>query len=425
MNTRLPLALILSAALTASVCAQEWTRFRGPNGSGISSSKAIPSEISDGDILWKTDLPGVGHSSPVIWMDKVFVTTTGDQSGGFSTVCADAKSGAIRWTRDFPLKPFNKHKFNSFASATPAVSKDAVYVVWNEPDHYFVAALSHEGNVIWQRDLGAFVSQHACGTSPILDGDMIVLGADQDDQKAVPGSERSGESFIIALDAKTGETRWKTPRKSVVVAYSTPSVYQNASGSRALIFNSQAHGIYALDPSSGNVLWEFDSAFNKRSVSSPVICGDIIFGSCGSGGGGNYVTAVRVPRASENTAPALAYQIKNAAPYVPTGLCVGDMVWLWSDGGILSCVHGPTGEVHYQERVGGNFFGSPIWVDHRLFCISTSGEIVVTEASKNFRVIHRFGLGELCHSTPAVSGDRMFIHTEKRLICIGAAPKQP
>jgi len=115
--------------------------------------------------------------------------------------------------------------------------------------------------------------------------------------------------------------------------------------------------------------------------------------------------------------------LKKSAPYVTTGIVVGDLVWLWSDSGILTCLNAPTGEIRYQERVGGDFFASPVWVDGRLFCVSTSGELVVAEASDKFNVLHRYPLNELCHSTPAVAGGRMFVRTEKHLWSIGGTQK--
>lgn len=408
--------LMLASALDAS--AQEWTRFRGPNGTGISQAKTIPSNLTAADINWKVELPGVGHSSPVLWGDRIFLTSSGD-NGGLSALCLNAADGKIVWRKDFPLAPFTKHKFNSFASATPLVTASAVYVVWNEPEHYFLTALDHNGVQLWQRDFGPFVSQHACGTSPILVGDKIVLGGEQDGQESVPGSTRSGASFIVAVSAKTGETIWQTPRRNVVVAYSTPCVRETSDGKQTLIFNSQAHGIYAVDPENGKVLWEYEGAFNKRSVSSPFMAGDIIFGSCGSGGGGNYVTAIKAPASASAGQPSLAYEMKKSAPYVPTGVAVGDLVWLWSDGGILTCLHAPSGEIRYQERVGGNFFGSPVWIDGRLFCVSTSGELDIVEASDKFNVLQRFPLEELCHSTPAVAGGRLYVRTERHLFSIG------
>ena len=413
------LAVIALAGFTRDAAAQEWTRFRGPNGTGISHAKTIPTQLTAADINWKVELTGVGHSSPVLWGDRIFLTSTGDGAGGLHVLCLSVADGKVLWRRDFPLAPFTRHKFNSFASATPAVDASAVYVVWNEPEHYFLAALDHNGRTLWQRDFGPFVSQHACGTSPIVVGDKVILGGEQDGQESVPGSTRSGESFIAAVDAKTGATLWQTPRRSVVVAYSTPCVREAKDGRRSLIFNSQAHGIYAVDPDNGKVLWEYEKAFDKRSVSSPFIAGDIVFGSCGSGGGGNMTTAIKAGDATSSGKPELAYQMKKSAPYVCTGVALGDLTWLWSDGGIVTCLHAPTGEIRFQERVGGNFFGSPVWVDGRLFCVSTSGELDVVEASDKFNLMHRFSLEELCHSTPAVAGGRMYVRTEKHLFSLG------
>src|SRR3954470_24601378 len=267
-SPRLSLALLTLAAFALDASAQEWTRFRGPNGTGISHAKTIPTKLTAEDINWKVELPGVGHSSPVLWGEQIFLTSTGDTAGGVSVLCLSAKDGKLLWRKDFPLAPFTRHKFNSFATATPAVTATAVYAVWNEPEHYFLTALDHSGAQLWQRDFGPFVSQHACGTSPIVLGNKIILGGEQDGMESVPGSTRSGESFIVAVDAKTGATIWQTPRHSVVVAYSTPCLREK-DGKQSLIFNSQAHGISALDLETGKVLWEYPEAFTKRSVSSP------------------------------------------------------------------------------------------------------------------------------------------------------------
>ena len=426
MKTLLTAAFLAIAAVVSSpgVRAQEWTRFRGPNGTGISHTKGIPTKITEADINWKVELPGTGHSSPVLWGERIFLTSTGDKAGGISVFCLSAKDGRLLWQRDFALTPFPRHKFNSFASSTPAVDGERVYVAWNEPDHYMLTALDHEGKTAWQRDFGSFVSQHGCGTSPIVYKDKVILVNDQDDTKVVKESPRTGASFIVAVEAKTGNTLWQTPRRSAAVSYSTPCVYEPKSEKPALIFNSQGNGIYAADPDTGKILWEYEQAFDKRSVSSPVIAGNIIFGSCGSGGGGNFVTAVKAGVPATGRKTELAYQMKKSAPYVPTGVVMDDLVWLWSDGGIVTCLDAPTGAVRYQERVGADvYFGSPVWVDSRLFCVSTAGELVVLEASDKFNVLHRYPLNELCHSTPAVALGRMFIRTEKHLLSLGG-PKQ-
>jgi outer membrane protein assembly factor BamB len=415
----LSLGIFALAGLATDASAQEWTRFRGPNGTGVSQAKTIPAKPTDADINWKVELPGIGHSSPVLWGDHIFLTTTGDSAGGISVLCLAAADGKLLWKHEFPLTPFSHHKFNTFASSTPAVTKEAVFVVWNEPDHYFLTALDHTGKQLWQHDFGPYVSQHACGISPIVVGDKVILGGEQDGQQFVPGSDRSGESFVAAVNAETGDVVWKTPRKSVVVAYSTPCVRESKDGRPSLIFNSEGHGIYSVDAYTGKVQWEFDKAFDKRSVSSPFMAGDIVFGSCGSGGGGNRVVAIKAGDATGTGKPELAFEVKKAAPYVPTGVAVSDLAWLWSDGGIVTCLHTPDGAIRYQERVGGNFFGSPVWVDGRLYAVSTSGELDVVAATDKFQLLQRLPLGELCHSTPAVAGGRMYIHTEKHLISLG------
>jgi outer membrane protein assembly factor BamB len=235
----------------------------------------------------------------------------------------------------------------------------------------------------------------------------------------VLADEQDGESFLIAVDAVTGETRWKTPRRTTQTAYATPCVYQPKNGKPELIFNSQSHGICGIDPDNGKGLWEFPKAFDKRTVSSPVIAGDLIIGSCGSGGGGNFVVAVR-PGDPIGSKPAeLAYTVKRAAPYVPTSVSIGNLLFLWGDGGIVSCVQAASGQLKWQERVGGDFFGSPVCVDGRLFCVSTRGEVVVVEASEQFKLLAKNTLGELTHSTPAVAGGRMYIHTSRHLVSIG------
>ena len=407
---------ILTVGLSVSLFGQEWTRFRGPNGTGISQEKAIPTQLSEVNLSWKVELPGMGHSSPVLWGEKIFLTTTGDD-GGISALCVDANDGRTVWRKDFALKPFQKHKFNTFASSTPAVDSERVYIHYTEPGRYMLAALDHGGKMLWERDFGPYYSQHGSGTSPIIHDGLVIIGNEQGD------SNPRAKSFIVAVDAKDGKTVWETARESSSAAYSTPCLYEK-DGKAALIFNSEGHGIYALNPTDGKVLWDYPKAFDKRSVSSPVVAGDIIFGSCGSGGGGNYVAAIKAGNVLKGIAPKLTYTIKKSAPYVPTPVAREGLAWLWSDSGILTCIEAETGEVRYQERVGGNFFGSPIWVEGRLYAVSTSGEVVVVEASDTFKVLHRYPLNELCHTTPAVALGKMFIRTEKHLWCFGG-PKAP
>jgi outer membrane protein assembly factor BamB len=210
--------------------------------------------------------------------------------------------------------------------------------------------------------------------------------------------------------------------KGQMADYSTPCIFEPEGGEPLLIFNSKESGIAGFDPGSGRKVWEYASAFDKRSVSSPIVASGLLIGSCGSGGGGHYLVAVKPGDASGNKKPQLAYEIRRSAPYVPTSVAVGDLLFLWSDAGVASCVHAPSGEIRWQERVGGNFFGSPIWVDGRIFCVSASGEVVVLDASERFQVLARNPLDELAHTTPAVAGGRMYIRTAGHLVSVGGKP---
>jgi len=400
--------VLFSLTLSLAGTAQEWTRFRGPNGSGLSDAKTIPTQWAAADFNWKVALPGVGHSSPVLWGEKVFVTSCDEKAGKFFVLCLNTGDGSIHWRKELSFTPFGKHALNSFATSTPTVDADRIYVCRTEPEHVILSAFTHSGEQVWEKDLGPFSANHGSGTSPILHEGMVILA-----------NEQSGESFLIALNSRSGETRWKTPRSSGAGSYSTPCVYQPREGKAQLIFNSEVHGIAGLAPDTGKVVWEFEKAFDKRSVSSPVIAGGFIIGSCGSGGGGNFVVAVKPGDPAGGMKPGRAYEVRRSAPYVPTSICVGDWLYLWSDGGIVSRVHAATGEVKWQERAGGNFYSSPVCVDGRLFCVSTAGEVVVVAVAEKFEVLARNQLWELTHSTPAIAGGRMYIHTGGQLISIG------
>jgi len=394
--------------------AGEWTRFRGPNGAGVSEATTIPVEFTEKDFNWKVALPATGHSSPVLWGDRIFLTGSDDRQGGLTVFSVAVADGRLLWQTNFPFSAYSRHKFNSYASATPVVDAERVYVSWATPEHNRLAAFDHQGTVVWQRDFGPYASQHGSGVSPIVWKDLVILPNEQD-----------GISSLLAVDRQSGKTVWSTQRNSVVAAYSTPCLFEPAHGPAQIIFSSQAHGISGVDPASGQVLWEYANAFDKRSVSSPVVVSGLVIGSCGSGGGGNYVVAVNPGDPSKNQPATLAWEMRKSANYVPTPVTLGDLLFTWSDGGVVSCIDGATGVVKWQERAGGNFFGSPIRIGDKLYGVTTSGVVVVVRASEKFEVLGRSTLGELTHSTPAVAGGRLYVRTERHLVSVGgeASPK--
>lgn len=395
----------LVVSLGATIHAQEWTRFRGPNGSGLSDATTIPATWTDEDYRWKVDLPGVGHASPVIWGNKIFLLSADPETVTRIVLCLDAADGRTIWSRSYPSTKHVKHQFNSFASATPAVDEQQVYVAWSAPEEYTLAAFDHDGNERWKLNLGPYVSQHSCGTSPIVYEDLVILGNDQD-----------GDSSLVAVERATGSIRWRVPRKKVVVAYSTPCVYAPEGEKPQLIFNSQAHGISSINPDDGQSNWEL-AVFDKRSVSSPLIAGGLIFGSCGSGAGGNYVVAIKPGAAG--VAPEVAYKVTKSAPYVPTPVATEDFIFLWSDQGVVTCCDIATGKPIWQERVGGKYFGSPVCAGGRLYCMSADGEVAVVAASPVYEFFGKQPLGDPSHSTPAVSGGVMYLRTFTKLFALG------
>jgi outer membrane protein assembly factor BamB len=407
-GVRFAAAWCLALGLGNNISAQEWTRFRGPNGTGWSSASGIPDKWTAKDINWKMELAGRGHSSPVIWADKIFVTSGDDIAPKLHLYCLQTGDGHILWQKEFDLVTYPLHQFNTFASSTPAVDSRNVYLTWLTRGHYMVSALTQGGQSVWERDLGPFESQHGSGGSPIVYQNSVIVVKDPD-----------GDSFMTGLNAADGKTRWETPLHGTRADYATPCLYGSETAAPVIVFLSMEDGVLALKPDDGKAAWQLDKVFSQRCVSSPVLAGGLIVGTCGSGGGGNYVAAVRPGDPAHNKKPELAYKITKAAPYVPTGVAVGDWLFLWSDAGIVSCVEAQSGHVLWQERVGGNYFASPICVGKSLFNISSSGEVVVLEASDKFRELARNTLGEGSQATLAVSGGRMYARTFSHLFSIG------
>ncbi|MBL8829607.1 MAG: PQQ-binding-like beta-propeller repeat protein [Planctomycetaceae bacterium] len=397
----------------AWVGAQEWTRYRGPNGTGLSDAKGIPTKWTEADYNWKTKLPGIGHSSPVLWGKKIFLTSANEETATRYVMCLDADSGKIVWQREFPSKHHHKHLRNSFASPTGAVDESQLYISWSEPDEYTLMALDHDGKDRWKLNLGPYVSQHSAGPSPIVYDDMVILCNEQDGPMKGE-SDKVGVSFLLAVDRKDGKLRWRTDRVSAVVTYSTPCVYQPPGQKPVLLFNSQGQGVTGVDPLTGQKVWEVPDVLTKRSVSSPVFWKDLVFATCGSGGGGGYVAAVRT-----GAKPEIAYKIADAAPYVPSLLVKGDRLYMWSDKGIVSCVNPADGTVIWKERIGNNFSGSPICIGDNMYGIAEDGEVFVIAAKDKYELVAKLPLGEDSRSTPSVADGKLYLRTYSHLISLG------
>jgi outer membrane protein assembly factor BamB len=231
--------------------------------------------------------------------------------------------------------------------------------------------------------------------------------------------ETPGKSFLIAVDRKTGQTRWQTERRTTYAGYSTPCVYEGHGEGPQLIFTSTAHGIMSVDPGTGKVNWEYGQPFMDRTIGSPVLAPGLIFAGHGAGIRASRCLAVRPGSPGQGRAPTLAYEVTKAIPLVPTPLVKDGRLFFWTDDGVVTCLKVASGEVVWRERVGGAYYGSPVYVDGRLYCASKTGEVVVLAAGDKFEVLARVALGEPSFATPAVADGVMYLRTRSQLFSLG------
>jgi outer membrane protein assembly factor BamB len=405
--------LLPCTILAGTADAQQWTRFRGPNGTGLGQAKGLPARWTESDFNWQIRLPGIGHGSPVLWGDKIFLLSADPETATRFVLCYSAVDGRQLWQREFPSQTHHLHKRNTYASSTPCVDDQRVYVAWSDPSRVTLMALDHDGNDVWDQDLGTWTSQHGFGSSPIRFEDLVILSNSQQAEQLEPG-QTPGQTSLCAFDAETGKMRWRSLRKTVRVCYFTPCIGRRPDGAPELICTSTADGVYSLDPRTGEENWKVADAFRMRVVSSPLLTDGIVFGSTGSGGGGNYVAAVQT---GEN--PRLLYQIDRSAPYVPTVVAKDGLAFLFYDKGTATCIDVRSGTVHWRERLSSGFSGSPIIAEEKLYVIDDDGNVHVLAVSKEFRDLGVNPLGEPTRSTPAVAGGRLYFRTLSRLFSLG------
>jgi outer membrane protein assembly factor BamB len=407
----LPWISLFSVIGTAvSAGAENWPRFRGPNGAGVSDEKGYPASWTENQYAWKTMLPGRGHSSPCVWDDHVFLTAAEDEGRTRIVLDISASTGKIRWERRLESDTYSINQRNSYASATAATDGQRVYVSFGNENEYILLAYDFEGKQLWRYELGAFISQHGTAISPIVFEDLVILGNDQD-----------AKSFIVAVDSRTGEQRWKVDRNQKALqqaaAYATPIVIPGDDGKPQLIFTSQADGFTSYDPLTGAVNWQAD-LFPARTCGSPVFGNGLLFATCGGGGNGRLLLAVRPYGRGDLGESCIEWQRSKELPYVPTPVLYGDHLYLWGDKGVVNCVEAKSGKNIWTKRLEGLYSGSPICVDGKLYCSTEEGEIVVVAASPEFKELGRTPLGEGSHATPAVANGRMFIRGFDHLFCL-------
>ncbi|MGD0093910.1 MAG: PQQ-binding-like beta-propeller repeat protein [Planctomycetota bacterium] len=408
-------ALVLVTCFAAAAGGAEWTRFREPNGSGIGQAENLPVKWTEQDYNWRVELPGVGHSSPVLWGERIFVTAGDPKTAKRFVLCLKTSDGSALWQREYPSKPHSMNDANSYASATPALDEERVYVCWTTPEEVTLLALTHDGKDVWRRNLGHYEGDHGSGTSPIVFEDLVILGDHQG------SSDGHSKCSFLAVDRKTGQTAWELERHGDAVdwraAYATPLVYQPEGAPPQIVFcDNWSHGLTSVDPKTGKVLWQARDALPDRCVGSPILAAGLIVAACGTETPGQ-LTAVRPP--TQGAEAKIAWTCTKFPPYVPTPVAKDGLLFLWNDGGCVSCLRAATGEQVWRQRVGSDFIGSPVRVGERLYCISRPGDVFVVAAGEKFELLGRNALGERSHATPAVAGGILYLRTFSHLISIG------
>jgi outer membrane protein assembly factor BamB len=412
--------------LPASMFAGEpanWERFRGPNGAGVSDDKNIPLTFGPKDnILWKTELPGVGNSSPIVWGQRLFLHTTSRDGKSRSLLCIDTADGKILWQKSIPGAPAKIRSDSSLASSTPTTDGKAVYVSFWNGKEVFLSAYDFAGELLWNKNLGVFNSQHGAGASPILYKDKVILAHDMDKDDFTTKVPNARPSMLMAFDKRSGRLIWETARTAERTCYSAPFLLRKPGKSDPELVVTSTTAVTGYDPENGAKLWEakgWQSHAVKvpmRTVASPALAGDILC-VCAGGDAGRFAIGLNL---SGPDAPKRAWENRKDFPYISSPLARGEHIYFVNDKGIAGCYHARTGERVWFERVTDSFYASPLLIDGKIYATSAAGDVYVLAAEPTkFQQLARNPLGEVVRATPAVAGGRLYIRGERHLFCIG------
>ena len=402
-------AFVLSVIVVAVVPSNaaepsHWSRFRGPDGTGNSKAVKVPVDFGEDDVVWQTKLPVSGHSSPIQWGDRIFLTGAAAQEDSVErhVLCLDAKSGEVLWDKTAAVVPGESlHKMNSWA--TPSCVTDGERVI-----AFFGAGGLHcydkDGEKVWSKQLGTFPGGWGVGASPIMFKETVIQNCDAE-----------GDSYLIALDRKTGEEVWRTPREAKPRGgWSTPIVI-DVDGQSELILNGE-FGVAAYNPNTGEPLWNC-SGFNGRGTPVPVWGHGLLYVVNGKSGD---VYAVRPGGRGDVTETHMAWHTeRRGGRDLPSPILVEDCLVAISMSGIATGYDAHTGEELWKERLGGNYSGSPIAAGGRIYALAEDGSVVVLQPGKKFELVAKNSVGagsdEVFRSSPAVISSDLLIRSDSML----------
>ena len=382
-----------------------WSRWRGPSGQGVVEPGGYPDTWSDTtNVRWKTTVPGSGHSSPIVWADRVFLTTSRDRGRRVSILCFRRSDGELLWQTDAPEgRAESTHGKNSPASATVTTDGERVYASFGSRG---MLAVDFDGNVVWHREFGRIDNYHGPAGSPLLYRDTVIIYQDQ-----------NGGAFVTALDTRTGETRWRTDR-SASVGWGTP-IAITVGDHDELIVSSQRQ-VQSYNPSTGEELWRCGGNLFEV-IPTPAVGHGLLF--CASGRAGPTL-AIRPGGRGDVTDTHVAWKTTRGSPFVPSPIVHGDYLYTLNDmSSIITCLNATTGETVWQERLGRprreGISASPVVVDDKLFVTNDEGQTFVLKTGPEFELLHINDIGARTLASPALVDGTWYVRTSDELIAIG------
>ena len=405
---RLASSLCVFLALGTSAWADEtWPQFRGPKGDGHSDATGIPLTWSETkNVAWKTEIPGEGWSSPVVAGNQIWMTTATVEGRSLRAIMVDRTTGRVVhnveiFRRDMPIE---KHATNSFASPTPILDGQRVYLHFGTMGTACLDTRTAE--VVWQNQELQWDHQVGPGASPTLFENLLLLNCDGTDVQ-----------FAAALDKRTGQVVWKTDRSGVIdkpkdqkKSFVTPLVIQVEGRDVAIM--TGAEWVYAYEPRTGQELWNVKHP--GFSVAPRSVYGHGLLYVC-TGYMLPELYAIRPVGTGALPVENVVWKTDKSVPSKPSPLLIGDELYIISDSGIVTCFDGKTGKQHWRQRLGGNFSASPIYVEGRIYCQDEAGRTVVFAPGKKYEQLAENPLDGRFMASPAVAGKELYLRTDKHL----------
>jgi hypothetical protein len=389
------------------VSADDWPWWGGPAGTGVSTAVGVPLQWSESkNVVWKADVPGRGHSTPIVVGDRIVLTTADEDAERQMALCYSRQTGEPLWNRTIHEGNFTKmHKKNSHASATPASDGEQIYTVFINDDALWVTALDLTGEIVWQREAGPFESEHGYGSSPVLYGSLVIVN----------GDNMSG-CFVAALDRQAGDVVWRTPRDTSGRhgSYATPTI-AHVAGKAQLILTGMST-VSSYDPATGELIWKCQGP--AEVTAGAVSYNDrLVFAS--GGFPEKEILAIRADGAGDVTDTHVEWRESTGATYVPSPVYLENRLYIIADNGVASCFEGDTGRRLWRERLDGNFSASLTLVDGHLIVTNEVGKSYVLKAADKFQIVAENELPSGGFATAVACREHLFLRTGDALLCLG------